>query len=203
MLKFIFDLDGTITSCETLPLIAKHFNIEEEIEQLTKDTVQGLIHFEKSFEHRVSILGKLPVNEVKNFLENIVLLPKIHKFILDNPECCVIATGNLSCWIEKLVARLHCESYSSSATVKDNKISRLTNILDKKEICTKYKKLGYHIVFIGDGDNDVEAMKIADIAIASAVVHNPPQSVINTADFTFYDENDLYACLEKIRNVEK
>ena len=31
MTKFIFDLDGTVTREETLPLIAKHFSVEEEI----------------------------------------------------------------------------------------------------------------------------------------------------------------------------
>ena len=30
MTKFIFDLDGTITKEETLPLIARHFKVEEK-----------------------------------------------------------------------------------------------------------------------------------------------------------------------------
>ncbi len=34
MTKFIFDLDGTITKQETLPLISKCFKIEKEIELL-------------------------------------------------------------------------------------------------------------------------------------------------------------------------
>ena len=45
MTKFIFDLDGTVTKEETLPLIAKHFSVEEEIETLTKQTVMGQIPF--------------------------------------------------------------------------------------------------------------------------------------------------------------
>ena len=34
MTKFIFDLDGTITKQETLPLISSYFNVQEEIDKL-------------------------------------------------------------------------------------------------------------------------------------------------------------------------
>ena len=56
MTKFIFDLDGTITKEETLPVIAKYFSIEEEVEELTKQTVMGHVPFVESFIQRVSIL---------------------------------------------------------------------------------------------------------------------------------------------------
>ena len=53
-MKFLFDLDGTVTSAETLPIIANHFNCLEEIGELTKRTVQGNIPFVESFIRRVS-----------------------------------------------------------------------------------------------------------------------------------------------------
>ena len=48
MTKFIFNLDGTVTSHETSQLIAKHFNVQEEIEYLTKETIQGNVPFIES-----------------------------------------------------------------------------------------------------------------------------------------------------------
>ena len=44
MTKFLFDLDGTITKQETLPLIAKAFGVEA-IEGLTKETIAGNVPF--------------------------------------------------------------------------------------------------------------------------------------------------------------
>ena len=85
-IKFIFDLDGTITSEETLPLIAKHFNVQEEIEQLTRETIQGDIPFVESFIRRVFILGKLPVDEVAALLENVKNDTFYEIYILINPE---------------------------------------------------------------------------------------------------------------------
>lgn len=69
-IKFIFDLDGTVTSEEMLPLIAKHFHVEEEIVDLSRETTQGNMPFVESFIRRVFILGRLPVDEVAVFREH-------------------------------------------------------------------------------------------------------------------------------------
>lgn len=66
MTTFIFDLDGTITQKETLPLIANHFGVQEKIEILTRETVLGRVPFVESFIRRVHILGKFPVNEIND-----------------------------------------------------------------------------------------------------------------------------------------
>ena len=72
-MKILFDLDGTITAKETLPLIAKHFGVEEQISELTKQTIQGNVPFIESFIRRVHILGHLPVSEVSKLLESVPL----------------------------------------------------------------------------------------------------------------------------------
>ena len=70
MTKYIFDLDGTVTKEETLPIISKYFNVSKEMEELTKRTVQGEVTFVESFIKRCYILGNLSVKEVANLLEN-------------------------------------------------------------------------------------------------------------------------------------
>ena len=97
MTKFIFDLDGTVTKEETLPLIAEHFSVQEEIEKLTKQTVMGNIPFVESFIRRVFILGKLPVDEIDELLAGVALHTDVVAFIKKNSAHCAIATGNLSC----------------------------------------------------------------------------------------------------------
>ena len=47
-IKFIFDLDGTLTKYETIPIIAEHFNIEKDLKKLTELTVSGNIPFMES-----------------------------------------------------------------------------------------------------------------------------------------------------------
>ena len=195
---FIFDLDGTITSEETLPIISKKFGISEEIKGLTKETIHGNIPFLESFIRRVGILGKLPVSEINTLLEKTPLSRKVTQFINEHKDECVIATGNFSGWINKLVDKIGCQSYSSDGIVEDDKVLKLTHVLKKEEVVRRFRAEGKTVVFIGDGNNDTEAMIEADVSIACGTVHYPAKSVLMVASYVVFDEEALYRLLNQI-----
>lgn len=198
MVKFIFDLDGTVTRQETLPLLARSFGIEEEISPLTKETVEGRIPFVESFIRRVHILGKCPVKQVNKLLADIKLYPTIAHFIVNHKDSCCIATGNLDCWVDGLLNRLSCEYYCSSALVENDKVSKLVSILKKEDVVRRYQGQGYKVVFIGDGNNDVDAMRLADVAIASGITHYPAPGAISVADYLVVSEEALCRQLNQL-----
>jgi HAD superfamily phosphoserine phosphatase-like hydrolase len=198
MIKLIFDLDGTVTRQETLPLMAEHFGVQTEIQKLTAQTIQGYVPFIESFIKRVHILGNLPINEVSDLLENVLLYDKIISFIKSHPDNCVIATGNLDCWVDKLCAKIGCEYHCSHCIVEDNKVLKLTHILRKEDLVEKYKSQGYKVVFIGDGNNDVEAMRIADISIGAGLTHMPSQNILSIADYVIFNEDALCRQLNQL-----
>lgn len=198
MVKFIFDLDGTVTSEETLPVIARHFNIEKDIADLTSETVSGKIPFVESFIKRVHMLASLPVDEISAILENASLYSSVYEFILSHKEHCVIATGNLDCWVDRLCSRVGCLAYTSKAEVSDNRVVRLTEILRKEMIVKKYQDRGYAVVFIGEGNNDFEAMRRANISIASGLTHNPANAVLGITDYVIYEEEALCRQLNRL-----
>lgn len=189
--KFVFDLDGTVTSEETLPLIAKHFKIEAEIDELTRETVRGNIPFVESFIRRVFILGKLPVDEVACLLEHTGLHGELATFIREHPGNCAIATGNLECWVHKLLRKIGCASHCSDAIVENNQVVKLTKILRKEQVVEDYQRAGHSVVFIGDGNNDLEAMRVADISIAVGLTHEPSKSILPISDYLIYEEKTL------------
>jgi HAD superfamily phosphoserine phosphatase-like hydrolase len=189
--KFIFDLDGTITKLETLPLIAKQFNVEAEIEKLTRETINGNIPFIESFIRRVYILGKLPVSEIDNLLDKVPLYQRVFDFIKENKSDCIIATGNLRCWIEKLCEKIGCTLFCSDAIVKGNSVNKITNILRKESVVKHFQDAGEKVVFLGDGNNDMEAMRIADISIATGMTHWPAPSVLEITDYSVFSEDAL------------
>ncbi len=198
MTKFIFDLDGTVTKQETLPLISKHFKIQEEIDNLTMETVKGNIPFIESFIRRVYILGKLPINEVADLLEKVELYKGILKFIQEHKEDCIVATGNLECWIEKLSKKVGCCCYCSDGEIENNQVKKLTRILKKENLVERYQSEGEKVVFIGDGNNDVEAMRLADVSIASGLTHMPANSVLSIADYLVFNEEALCRQLNQL-----
>ncbi len=187
MTKFLFDLDGTITKVETLPLIADAFAIEG-VEQLTRETIAGKVPFEESFIRRVNLLKNLPVDRVAELLGKVEIYPLIAKFIQTHEENCCIVTGNLSCWVELLVRRLSCRCYASEAVVEDNRIRKLSRVLCKERVVHKLQEEGHTVIFIGDGDNDAEAMRLADWSVAAALTHVPAARVLSVADVVASDE---------------
>ena len=197
-IKFVFDLDGTVTSEETLPLIASHFKVEEEIEELTRETVQGNIPFVESFIRRVFILGKLPVDEVADLLERAAIYPRLLSFIQHHSANCAVATGNLECWSRKLLGRIGCAAHCSDAIVENNRVVKLTKILRKEQVVEDYQREGFTVVFIGDGNNDLEAMRVADVAIAVGLTHPPSKSILPIADYLVFDEEALCRQLNQL-----
>lgn len=190
-MKYLFDLDGTVTSAETLPIIANHFECKDEIAELTKRTVQGNIPFIESFIRRVNILGKYPVSETSDLLAQVPLYTEVKKFIDSHREDCIIVTGNLTCWCEGLFKKIGCQCYGSEAECEDDKVVKLKSILRKEQIVDQYKALGETVVFIGDGNNDLEAMRHANIAIAAGLTHNPAQSLMAITDYVIFNEHAL------------
>ena len=190
-MKFLFDLDGSVTSEETLPIIANHFICVEQISELTAKTVQGNVPFIESFIRRVNILGAYSVSETTRLLSEVPLYPAIAKFIEEHKEDCVIVTGNLTCWCEGLFKKIGCQCYGSEALCEDDKVVKLKTILRKEQIVDQYKALGETVVFIGDGNNDLEAMRHANVSIATGLTHNPAQSLMSICDYVIFNEQAL------------
>ena len=81
---YCFDLDGTVTSQELLPLMAAELDLYEEISALTQATINGLIPFERSFKLRCKLLSDVPIEKVQDVANKVKLNETIVKFILKN-----------------------------------------------------------------------------------------------------------------------
>jgi HAD superfamily phosphoserine phosphatase-like hydrolase len=197
-MKYLFDLDGTLTCQETLPVIASHFNCAEEIAELTRKTVQGDIPFPDSLTSRVIILGQYPVSETSALLARIPVYPQIRQFIDAHRPDCIVVTGNLTCWCKGIFEMLGCLCFGSEAEVADDKVVKIRSILRKEDIVDRYRALGHKVVFAGDGGNDAEAMRHADISIAVGLTHVPAPSILAICDHTAFDEHTLCQLLESL-----
>lgn len=197
-MKILFDLDGTVTAQETLPVIAQHFGVEDKITELTQQTVQGNVPFIESFIRRVNILGDLPVSEISDLLSKVPLYPKLYEFIQQHKDDCIVVTGNLSCWCNGLEEKLQCKTYCSEAEVENNRVVKLKSILRKEQIVDLYKSQGEQVVFVGDGNNDLEAMRHADISIATGLTHNPARSLYAICDYIIFNEQALCRQLNQL-----
>lgn len=196
--KFIFDLDGTITKVETLPLLAKELNLFDEIKILTDLTLGGKISFEQSFRLRYFVLKNIPPKKIFEIMDAVELDENIFEFIQENKKFCAVVTGNLDFWIEPITKKLGCEIFSSKSRLDENKIPVLTRILNKSEIVREIKKSAEKIISVGDGFNDIQMFKESDISIAYGGVHDLPEEVLSAANYFFDDGKNLCNFLKKI-----
>lgn len=197
-IHFIFDLDGTVTAAETLPMIGRHFHMEKDIAAMTSEAVRGSVPYMENFIRRVNILGGLPVDEVAALLAGAPIHRRLLDFIIRHASICSIATTNLDCWIAGLMERIPCQFFCSHAEIQANRVARLCSILKKETVARRYREKGMRTVFIGDGYNDMEAMREADLAIASGLTHQPAAGALSVADYLCCEETALCRLLEQL-----
>ena len=195
---FAFDLDGTVTKVETLPLLAKELDLADEMKLLTDLTLSGQIPFEKSFKMRYLILRNIPLKRIQEIMESVELEEEIAAFIHENKESCAIVTGNLDCWIAPIIAKLGCKSFSSTSEPDERNIPVLKKILDKGTAIRELKKTSDKVIAVGESFNDVPMFEEADISVAYGGVHKPVNALISISDYVVSDSGTLCRLLKML-----
>lgn len=181
---YCFDLDGTVTRAEVLPIIAAELGLTEEIGFLTQLTIRGQIPFEMSFRLRCRLLAEIEVDTVARIVEQVPLDETIAGFIRDRPGQCHIVTGNLDVWVRRLASSLGCGMFSSKAqTRNDGRLGALTSVLRKSSAIRELRGDYDRVVCIGEGFNDLPMFEEADIGVAYGGVHAPAREVVDNAAY--------------------
>lgn len=185
---FCFDLDGTVTAREVIPMIAAEVGYYEELHALTEATIKGIIPFESSFRLRCKILADVPVSRVREIVRTAPLFPMIAEFIRTRPDNCYIVTGNLDVWVEPLISTLGARFFSSIGLVEDDRLVRVGRVLDKGDAIAAIRASHDRVVAIGDGMGDVAMFEKADVRIAFGGVHAPIETLVQLSDIVCLSE---------------
>lgn len=196
---YCFDLDGTVTRLEVLPVIAAELGLTEEIGFLTQLTIRGQIPFEMSFRLRCRLLAEIEVDTVARIVEQVPLEESIANFIRDHHEQCYVVTGNLDVWVQRLAASLGCEMYSSKADIRPNgRLGALTSVLRKSSAIRELRNQYDRVVCVGEGFNDLPMFEEADIGIAYGGVHPPARELIENSQYVIGQGDSLCRLLHTL-----
>ena len=194
---FVFDLDSTITRCELLPLIAEGVGLGSEMAELTETAMMGSLPFEEDFRKRVRLLQNVSLSRARSIVSGAPLHEKIAGFIRENPQRCIILTGNLDVWIMPIIEKLGMKGrcLCSQTRICEEHLLGIEKVLDKALDC---RNLPRPFVAVGDGSNDVGMLREAEIGIAFGGARKPPAELIAAADILVQDENELIEILKKL-----
>lgn len=195
---FLFDLDATVTKAEILPSLAEQVGLLPEMQEMTEKTMRGEIPFQSSFLARVEMLKSIPVSRVAEIVEKTPLNEELVRFIETHKSRCYIVTGNIDVWIERLIRRIglpmsHC--YCSTTSVVDDRIISVNSVADKEKIA---KQFILPIVAVGDGSNDAEMIRLADVGIGYGGVRPVAYSLMCNATHVICDEHRLCTFLNTL-----
>jgi HAD superfamily phosphoserine phosphatase-like hydrolase len=194
---YTFDLDGTVSMEELLPLMARELDLEMELGLLTRLTLDGTLSFEASFRLRFHILRSIPVETVQRISAGVPLHPAIEAFITANRKRCAVVTGNLDVWARPFIERLGCAFHTSTSAIENGQLT-LKTVLDKGEAIRGIARTHKRIVAVGDSFNDMSMFEEADIGVAYGGVHDPVQQLVRTADYVVYDGDALCRLLNTL-----
>jgi HAD superfamily phosphoserine phosphatase-like hydrolase len=193
---YCFDFDGTLTTTELLPCIAAELGIAQEIETLTRVTMDGHISFDQSLRLRALILGMVPIERVHAVISDVPLNPDLAAFIRVRRDNCFVVTGNIDLWLEPMLTRLGCGGFASRAILVDGRL-QVGDVLDKTDAVHALRGRGFdRVIAVGDGANDLPMFEAADIAIAFGGVHSPARVATTGADFVVHEGRQLCQLLE-------
>ncbi|HOB54412.1 MAG TPA: HAD family phosphatase [Acidobacteriota bacterium] len=197
---FFFDLDGTVTRQEILPLLSKEIGLYSEMQVFTDATIRGMIPFDSSFKLRCKILNEIPISRAKQLISQVAVNETVVKFIRRHSDQCFIVTGNLDVWVSTLLDQIGAYYFCSSAEHDCDRLIGVRHILNKGSAVQEVKQRGNveRVVAIGDGMNDVDMFAQSDIRIAFGGVHEPVQTLIQMSDIVVYTEDALCRTLNTL-----
>lgn len=201
---FAFDLDGTVTQTELLPLLGRELGIYEPIMELTRKTLGGELDFETSFRLRFEMLNALPLEHIHAVVNSVQLNPDMAVFINRHSNHCRIITGNLDRWIAPLREKLRCPFISSKSVNAGGRI-QLAKVLHKGEAISNLARLhpDKTLVAIGESAADIPMFEAADFGIAYAGVHQPMPGLLRVADYLAADGAALCELLHTLPATRK
>ena len=168
-----FDLDGTLTTAELLPELARRLGRSDEMARLTDQAMRGLVPFTESFLHRTRLLEGLGREAFDEVVRSIPIPEESVRLLheLDLPRA--IVTGAYLPFVTASARRLGVTDYIGSP-VRWTEAGSFAGLQPEAIVSAERKRsflTGWtggalrSTLYVGDGANDIPALAAAGHAL--------------------------------------
>ncbi len=168
-----FDLDGTLTTAELLPELARRLGRPDEMARLTDQAMRGLVPFTESFLHRTRLLEGLEREAFDEVVRSIPIPEESVRLLHELSLPRAIVTGAYLPFVMASAERLGVTDYIGSP-VKWTEAGRFAGLLPEAIVSAEGKRTfltGWtggalrSTLYVGDGANDIPALAAAGHAL--------------------------------------
>jgi len=204
----IFDVEGVLYDGEYLPILAEKLNKEDEIWEITKKGIQGVINWEEGLRIRVAALKGLDYTTCKEVADALPIMTGAKEAckVLKSAGWKLMAiSGGFTIMTDRLKKELDLDYiFSNELIFKDGKLDGVQLHVDSdKSKSAKIKIAEWNekkedITCVVDGANDVKLFDISGLGIAYRA-----QDMVKDLATTTLEEKDLSKIIDIINKHYK
>ena len=204
----IFDVEGVLYDAEYLPILAEKLHKEEEIWEITKQGIQGVINWEEGLRTRVQALQGLDYDTCKQVADSLPIMTGAREAcrILKAAGWKLMAvSGGFTIMTDRLKKELDLDYvFSNELIFNDGKLNGVKINVDSDKAKSakikieEWKEKKENITCVVDGANDIKLFDICDLGIAFRA-----QDLVKDLATVILDEKDLSKILEIINKHYK
>jgi phosphoserine phosphatase len=198
----IFDVEGVLYDAEYLPILAERLNKENEIWEITKKGIQGVINWEEGLKTRIEILKGLDYTTCKEIADALPIMTgakKACKVLKDAGWKLMAVSGGFTLMTDRLQKELDLDYiFSNELIFKGGKLDGVRIHVDSdksksaKIKIAEWNEKKENIICVVDGANDIKLFDVSGLGIAYRA-----QDVVKDLATATLEEKDL----SKILNI--
>ena len=207
-LLVIFDVEGVLYDAEYLPILAEKIGKENEIWEITKKGIQGVINWEEGLRTRIDALKGIDYETCQQIASELPIMTgakEACKVLKAAGWKLMAISGGFSIMTDRLKKELELDYvFSNELIFKDGKLDGVEIIVDSdksksaKIKISEWNENKENVTCVVDGANDVKLFDVSGLGIAFRA-----QDVVKDLATTTLEEKDLSKILDIINKHYK
>ena len=192
----IFDVEGVLLDAEYLPILAEKINKQDEIWEITRKGIQGVINWEEGLRTRVNTLKGINYEICKEIADSLPVMigaKDVCRSLKAAGWKLLAVSGGFNIMTDRLKNELGLDHvFSNELIFKDGKLDGVKIHVDSdksKSALIKVKEWGEKkedIVVVVDGANDIKLFDICGLGVAFRA-----QDIVKDLATVTLEEKDL------------
>ena len=199
----IFDVEGVLLDAEYLPILAEKINKQDEIWEITRKGIEGVINWEEGLKTRINTLRGISFDTCKEIADSLPIMTGAK-------EACralkaagwklLAVSGGFSIMTDRLKKELDLDYvFSNELAFKDGKLDGVVIHVDSDKAksaiikVNEWKEKKENIVVVVDGANDIKLFNICGLGVAFRA-----QDVVKDLATVTLEEKDLSLLIDII-----